>query len=546
MSIALIYVRQSRNKAGDHTVSPEVQEAGCRALPAVAACTQIEIYRDLDVSGGKKGRKQYEAMMERIRAGGASVVAAYDQSRAFRSSEFAIMFKALLTEPANAAIQVVFVHGTFDRTPVGGFSYTVLAAAHQMEKDMAAVKIREAYRSLNAKGIPTGPATYGYAYLGKTRTSGVLQLDPEQAPVVRRIFDMYAEGSSPKAIAQTLRDEGISASSKRGWLPDTIVGMLGNISYTARSYSESRREKAGEIIQATWPALIDDGLFQRVQDRMTRLTPAPSRFARAKEGTRKAPKRKQLPKSATAFTFRGLLWCTECDRRFVSQRDHNHARYFCGSRETTEPCEAGKNSIREELLLPWVDDLIAGFELGRMGGLRFGKRPLIAKETAAEAIQNLDSRLARLDTRFSLGSIDEPTFRSELEALRRTRANYAAQLVDAPKPEELEGIAALWKSGDARIRSELLTALFEKLHVTNREIIGYTPRSDRVGRVAMLLSTAMSHLDGARNPLPATLYTDDDGPGAARVGDVQRSGRDLNPRGPCGPTAFPVPRPRPS
>jgi DNA invertase Pin-like site-specific DNA recombinase len=140
---AVIYVRQSRNKAGEHTVSPETQEEACRALPAVASCSKVEVYRDLDVSGGAKGRKQYDAMLDRIRSDGVSVVAAYDQSRAFRSSEFAIHFKALLTEPTHADIQVVFVHGSFDRTPVGGFSYTVLAAAHQMEKEMAGAKIRE-------------------------------------------------------------------------------------------------------------------------------------------------------------------------------------------------------------------------------------------------------------------------------------------------------------------------------------------------------------------------------------------------------------------
>jgi hypothetical protein len=48
-----------------------------------------------------------------------------------------------------------------------------------------------------------------------------------------------------------------AGTSKDGWLPDTIVGMLGNITYTARSYSESRREKTGEISHATWPAIIE-------------------------------------------------------------------------------------------------------------------------------------------------------------------------------------------------------------------------------------------------------------------------------------------------
>ncbi len=269
---------------------------------------------------------------------------------------------------------------------------------------------------------------------------------------------------------------------------------------------------------------------------MKRLTPPPSRHPRIKDKDRdpNKPKRTQNPKSANPFTFRGLLWCTECDRKFVAQRQHNHDRYFCGSRETTNPCDHAKHSILEEEFLPWVDDLIAGFELGRMGGLKLGKRSLVAKETAAGAVQSIDARIKRLDTRFAMGTIEEPEFKSELETLRRTRASYAAHLADEPKPAELEGIAALWKSGDSRIRWELLSALFEKLHVTNRQIIGYTPRGDRVGRVALLLGTARDYLADSRGLLPdpeVVLYAEGEGPGAApSTRDVWRRGRDLNSR----------------
>ena len=77
MSSALIYIRQSRHKADQRTVSPEVQEQACRAMPATKACTEILVYRDLDVSGGKlKGRTAYAAMVKRIEAGPVAVVTA--------------------------------------------------------------------------------------------------------------------------------------------------------------------------------------------------------------------------------------------------------------------------------------------------------------------------------------------------------------------------------------------------------------------------------------------------------------------------------------
>jgi hypothetical protein len=106
----------------------------------------------------------------------------------------------------------------------------------------------------------------------------------------------------------------------------------------------------------------------------------------------------------------------------------------------------------------------------------------------------------------------------DLEALRRQRKTYEAQLSDDPKPAELEGVAAKWKSGDSQTRGELLNALFEKLHVKNPRIIGYTPLADRGNRVALVIGTALDYRD--------------EGLGAARLnsGRVERRGRDLNSR----------------
>lgn len=56
MSLALIYVRQSDHKRYERTTSPEVQLGECMALPAVQACDQIEVFKDLGKSGGKSQR----------------------------------------------------------------------------------------------------------------------------------------------------------------------------------------------------------------------------------------------------------------------------------------------------------------------------------------------------------------------------------------------------------------------------------------------------------------------------------------------------------
>ncbi len=212
---AVIYIRQSRTKEREKTVSLEVQEASCRALPAVQRCgDQVEVFRDEDTSGGKRARRGYDAMLD-IRNGGVGVVSFYDQSRAFRSLQIAVDFKALLEEPPHATIEVVFAHGNFERSPVGGFSYAVLAAAHEMERRMTGEKIRDAYRLSARKGVMVGQVPGGYrrepAADSKVTFDSPIIVDEDVAPTVRRIFTEYASGRySARQIARRLNDEGAS------------------------------------------------------------------------------------------------------------------------------------------------------------------------------------------------------------------------------------------------------------------------------------------------------------------------------------------------
>ena len=71
-----------------------------------------------------------------------------------------------------------------------------------------------------------------------------------------------------------------------------------------------------------------------------------------------------------------------------------------------------------------------------------------------------------------MGTVTETEFKAELADLRRRRAVYQAQLGEQPNPKELEGLAQRWRAGDDRDRHELLSTLFEKLHVHHGQIFG--------------------------------------------------------------------------
>ena len=118
-----------------------------------------------------------------------------------------------------AAIEVVFAHGTFDRSPIGGFSYAVLAAAHEMERKMTGEKIKASKRHQAALGAMVGAVPAGYVRRKDGKDLKV-EVDEPGAAVVRRIFSDYAGGTlSTRQIARRLNAEGVRLPSfKTDWL----------------------------------------------------------------------------------------------------------------------------------------------------------------------------------------------------------------------------------------------------------------------------------------------------------------------------------------
>lgn len=86
---------------------------------------------------------------------------------------------------------------------------------------------------------------------------------------------------------------------------------------------------------------------------------------------------------------------------------------------------------------------------------------------------------------------------------------------DEPDSRELTTLAGKWGTGDPAQRWEVLSALFERIHVRqDRKIEGYTPRLDRANRVRLLISSALDAIYDWPEP--------DDGPGAAVSSGLRR------------------------
>ena len=473
LKIGLIYIRQSRHKDSERTVSPEVQEGACRALPAIRGCDRVEVYVDLDKSGKSIAKRpDFQRFLDRIVTDPPAVIAVYDQSRSFRNTTEALDFYALMERMP--LVTVVFHLGHFERSPVGEFSYTALAAAHTMERKMTGAKISEAKRYAAGKGEMVGAVPAGYRWEGTGRERQLV-IDDETAPVVRRIFDEYASGRySTREIARRLNAEGVRLPRfTGGWRQDTVAQILGNVAYIGMTYV-NRTRKEGDLIRGRWPELIDRDTWDTVQRMLDRYH---------RKGGRKPAGQER------AYVFQGLLRCLKCGRRMHCHPMKDRAYYHCRGNDNSDPC---KRLVREDRLLPWAEALMAALD---------GQRPDELADTVAErsgsgrsrrrskdAVAQLDASLARLGKRFDWGHVDEETYKTEwarLQAQREELVGQAAERKRSPLP--LGSLMEGWATGDPRNRRALLAVFFDEIDIVDQEIVSVVPKKEHAAEVVALL-----------------------------------------------------------
>ncbi|MBS5726129.1 MAG: recombinase family protein [Clostridiales bacterium] len=120
-------------------------------------------------------------------------------------------------------------------------------------------------------------------FLGYTKgPDGVLIIFPEEAEIVRKIFDLYLQGNGVRKIKRYLEEHGIkTATGKEVWSTSTIDRMLSNEKYIGQvlmqktytpDFLTGKQEKNDGalsmfLVENAHEAIIDKETFEKVQKR---------------------------------------------------------------------------------------------------------------------------------------------------------------------------------------------------------------------------------------------------------------------------------------
>jgi len=160
-----------------------------------------------------------------------------------------------------------------------------------------------------------GAAAYGYKYVsrGTLNMKGKpifdLEIDPEEAEVVRTIFRLYnKEKYSSGAIAKHLNDKGISSKTGTEWQAATVLIVLKNKLYIGiyELYKHSHRSGKNK-----------DKLLSPIMEHLVIIPRNEWDDAQAslKEN---GVKNKKPPTRGGGLLLSGLLYCGECGQKFTS------------------------------------------------------------------------------------------------------------------------------------------------------------------------------------------------------------------------------------
>lgn len=452
---AVLYARYSSDQ--QRATSIDDQFRNCRRRAETEGWKIVREFADAAMSGSDANRPQYQAMLSAAAKREFDVLVIDDLSRLTRDS---VEQERTIRRLEFQGLRIVATSDGYDsESKARKVHRGVKGLMNEIFLDDLRERVHRGLYGQAQKGYWCGGKAYGFklkpildpvqrdAYGQPARTGTTLEIDPEQAQIVRQMFERFVEGASYTAIAADLNERRVPSPGstwKRrtrrcgGWMNSAVRVILRNPLYTGRvrwnvsqfvrdpdtgSYKRRRRPQTDwHEFQDESLRVVSDELFERAQKRTT---------------YRSNPDRRLKCGYKPKYLLSGLLICDQCGSHYViaDARSYACSSYMNGGagacsnrirvrRDALE--EAILSPVRQDLLSPERVDVMAR-EMERYYAERMRHESRSAQSPAE--LQQLDARLMRLRERLQRGDPDmEP---DELRAAIDKAEAKRKELIDA-------------------------------------------------------------------------------------------------------------------
>jgi site-specific DNA recombinase len=480
-----IYARYSSDNQREASIQDQIRKCREYADSKLWMVLEDHIYTDEAISGSGSDRPSLMRMLELAYKNGKvpfDVILVDDTSRLSRNLADVIRMTEQLTF---RGIRVVAISQGIDsadeQAPV---MFTVHGLIDQFYIREQAKKTHRGLEGLALQGMHTGGRVFGYRAIDAIDDRKQLEINEEQAKIIRRIFEMRAKGMSLKKITKKLNDDHVP-SPRPGtrkkydtWCPTAVREMLkrelyiGIVVWNKRKYvknpgtnkrvSRPRPQSDWKYSQRPDLRIVSDELWAAVQKKND------ATMAMYSEGAKKGLANRI---ESSEYLLSGLLKCGLCGANLViiSGRGGKWARYGCSQHWNRGCCKNDltvNRQLAEQTLLGDLDRAVnkneamefVFEELRKMLVSALNEGPDSGKELQGRKAQ-VEAELDRLTAAIRQG-VPAKTLRKALAEGERELAQLSAKLEEI-KPIDIDvHIDAMRKFAIAKIAS--LPVLFRQ------------------------------------------------------------------------------------
>ena len=335
------YARVSSDKdAMLHSLSSQVSYFS-KMIQSHDSWKYVGVYSDEGMTGTKIKRDGFQRMIRDAKAGKIDIIVTKSLSRFARNTVDCLK---TIREMKAINVDIFFEEQNIHTLSANGeFLISLLAGYAQEESRQCSENTLWRVRKNFKEGKPYG----GSSMLGYKLEKGRFTVVPEEAEIVRRIFDLYLAGNGFCKIARILTNEGIKSYTGKAWNKSTLGEIISNVTYTGnlhlqKTYRENhmtkktmrnKGEKPLYIVEGNHEPIISQEIFDKAQE---------IRKAKAvgKSGKRNGP----------AYPFTGLIYCGECGHLFKHKVTKYYESWCCSQYDELGKAYCASKKIRDDVL----------------------------------------------------------------------------------------------------------------------------------------------------------------------------------------------------
>lgn len=274
------------------------------------------IYADKGITGtSTKNRDAFNRMIRDCKKGKIDRIITKSISRFARNTLDCLKYVRMLKE---INVDIFFEEqGLHSTDPGAEFYITIYGSIAQSESENTSANVRWG----KEQAAKEGKVIFSYKnFLGyKQGFDGQPEIVPEEAEVIKTIYERFLKGDSLIIIANYLTEQGVLTPMKRNkWSSQTVRSILANEKYAGdallqktyvadfltKKVKANNGERAKYYVENNHPAIIDRNTFNRVQEELARRS--------GKRKVKFVGTKTEQGKYSSKYALTELLVCGEC------------------------------------------------------------------------------------------------------------------------------------------------------------------------------------------------------------------------------------------